>query len=263
MYKLVRTTSILAFLGFALLFIEGCSEDANSLDVDQKLTQAELKTILETDDVTGAVDTVLAELYSNAAAGKSTQKTNDCYAVEYSQSGFVATFNNCVLNGTENINGSLTVTYINEGETVAFTAAYSDFYVGSIKVNGTKTFTISSDAEQGTLSFTVTSEMTVVMEDESEITEVGTKTFGFSFGENLENFSFSISGNWTITADGHTYSIETTQDLESGLGCEYVTSGSMDVAKNGLKVNVDFGDGECDNIATLTYPDGTTEEIEL
>lgn len=264
MYRLVKITSLFAFLGFVLVFLEGCSEDAeNSLGDGQELTQAELKTILETDDVTGAVDNVLAELYTNNATGKIAQKANDCYSVEYSQSGFVATFNNCVLNGTENINGTLTVAYQTEGETIAFTAVYSDFYVGTIKVNGTRTFVLSGDAEQGTIAFTVTSELSVEMEDESVITENGTKTFSFSFGDGLENSTFSISGNWTITAEGNTYSVETVEDLQGGLGCEYITSGSMTVSKNGLEVTVDFGDGECDDAGTLTYPDGTIEEIEL
>ena len=37
----------------------------------------------------------------------------------------------------------------------------------------------------------------------------------------------------------------------------------MELSKNGLEVNVDFGDGTCDDIALLVYPDGTTEEISL
>ncbi|MEX0312935.1 MAG: hypothetical protein AB3N18_02065 [Allomuricauda sp.] len=263
MYRLARITSLVAFLSFVLVFVEGCSEDAKPLGEGQELTQAEVKTILETDDVTSVVDNVLAELYANSAAGKAVEKSNDCYSVEYSQSGFVATFNNCELNGTDNINGTLTVAYQTDGETVSFTAMYSDFYVGTIKVNGTRTFVISGDEQQGTISFTVTSELSVVMEDESEITESGTKTFSFTFGDGLENSGFSISGSWTITADGNTYSIATVDDLQGSLGCEYLTSGSMTVSKNGLQVTVDFGDGECDNAATVTYPDGTVEDIEL
>lgn len=262
MYRFTKITSLFTFLSFVLVLLHGCSEDANPLGDGQELTQTELKTILETDDVTSAVDNVLAELYSNNAAGKIAQKANDCYTVEYSQSGFVATFNNCELNGTENINGTLTVAYQTEGESIAYTAVYSDFYIGTIKVNGTRTFVLSGDAEQGTIAFTVTSELSVEMEDESVVTENGTKTFSFTF-DNLQNSIFSISGNWTITADGNTYSVETIDDLQGGLDCEYITSGSMSVAKNGLEVIVDFGDGECDAAATVTYPDGTVENIEL
>ncbi|WP_420322555.1 hypothetical protein [Flagellimonas sp.] len=263
MYRLARITSLFAFLGFVFVFLEGCSEDAKPLGDGQELTQAELQTILETDDITGSVDTVLAELFAGNTTGKIAQKANECYTVEQTQTGFVAIFNNCVLNGTENINGTLTVTYALEGETISYTATYVDFYVGTLKLNGTRTFVLGAGADQNSISFTVTSDLSVVMEDESVITENGTKTFSFTFGDSLENSSFSISGEWTITASGNTYSIKTIDDLQGSLTCEHLVSGSMEVSKNGLKVTVDFGDGQCDAVATVTYPDGTMEEIEL
>jgi hypothetical protein len=37
----------------------------------------------------------------------------------------------------------------------------------------------------------------------------------------------------------------------------------MIVTKNGLDIVVDFGAGECDNTATLVYPNGASEEITL
>ena len=263
MYKLAKITSIVAFLCISILFLEGCSEDAKPLGDGQELTQSELRTILETDDITGSVDTVLAGIFAGTTTGKSTQKSNECYTIEQTQTGYVATFNNCVLNGTENINGTLTVTYQLEGETISYTATYVDFYVGTLKLNGSRTFVLGAGADQNSISFTVTSDLTVEMENESVITENGTKTFDFAFGDNLGNGTFNISGEWTITADGNIYSIKTIDDLQGNLTCEHLVGGSMEVSKNGLKVTVDFGDGECDAVATVTYPDGTIEEIEL
>lgn len=259
--KSLKTIGIFTLV-FALF--NSCSEDANPIGTDQELAPTELQTILTTDEAAGTVDNALAELFAGSAqAGKSAKSANDCYSAEYTDTGFVATFNNCVLNGTENVNGTLTVTYEVGNETAAFTATYEDFYVGTIKLNGTRAYQLDSNVQQNTISFTVTSNMTVEMEDESVITETGTKTFAFTFGENLGDSSFSLSGNWTVTADGNTYAIETVDPLEVGFNCEHLTSGSMNVSKNGLEVIVDFGDGECDEVATLTYPDGTTEEINL
>ncbi|MEP2278220.1 hypothetical protein [Maribacter sp.] len=51
--------------------------------------------------------------------------------------------------------------------------------------------------------------------------------------------------------------------MTSEVTCSYVSSGDMDVSKNGLSVNVDFGDTTCDNVALLTYPNGVEEEITL
>lgn len=263
MDKLTSTLRTLSLFGITFFVLHSCSEDAIPAAGDQQLSEVELQTILTTDEAAGTVDNALAELFAGNTAGKSAKNSNDCYSAEYTDTGFVATFNNCVLNGTENVNGTLTVTYEVGNESAAFTATYVDFYVGTIKLNGTRTYNLSSSLDQNTIAFTVTSQMSVEMEDESLITEAGTKTFSFSFGENLTDSTFSISGNWTVTADGNTYSIETIEALQGGLNCEYLVSGSMDVSKNGLEIRVDFGDGECDDVATLTYPDGTMEEINL
>ncbi len=263
MNVITKTIKVLTLLSFTALIVQSCSEDSIPGGNDQTLTQADLQTILNTDEVAGTADNVLAELFANNAVGKSAKGANDCYSAEYSDTGFVATFNNCVLNGTENVNGTLTVTYEVGNETAAFTATYTDFYVGDIKLNGTRSYALTSNLDENTISFTVVSDMTVEMEDGSVISENGTKTLSFTFGETLETSTFTLSGTWQVTVDGNTYVVTTIDDLQGALGCEHLTSGSMNVSKNGLLIAVDFGDGECDDIATLTYPDGTIEEITL
>nr|WP_299382179.1 hypothetical protein [Allomuricauda sp.] len=264
MRTLTKLCSLFTLIGICAITLQSCSEDAVSDGGNQTLTASDLQTILTTDEAAGIADNALAELFANnGAVGKSAKTSNECYSAEYTDTGFVATFNNCVLNGTENVNGTLTVTYTVGNENASFTAEYEDFYVGDIKLNGTRTYALNSNMEQNTISFTVESNMTVEMEDGSEISESGSKTFSFTFGESLETSSFGLSGTWQVEADGDTYTITTVDDLEGSLGCEYLTSGNMNVSKNGLVINVDFGEGECDNKATLTYPDGTEQEIEL
>ncbi|WP_318308476.1 hypothetical protein [Flagellimonas crocea] len=256
---------ILSFTFASIVFIgfQSCSKDGMSGE-DGTLSQAELKTILTTDDIAGAADTALAEIFAGNTAAKSyTAKEGDCYVAEYTETGFVATFNNCVLNGTDNVNGSVTVTYAVGTETSSFTATYQDFYVGNIKISGTRSFEISANSEATAILFSVVSDMSVTMEDGSIISENGTKTFGITFGDSLESTVFSLSGSWTIVANENTYAIETLEDLQGNASCEYLTTGTMVVSKNGLAITVDFGNGDCDNKATLIYPNGATEEIAL
>jgi len=66
-----------------------------------------------------------------------------------------------------------------------------------------------------------------------------------------------------VVVDGNTYAVETLEDLQGSAACEYLTSGSMNVSKNGLTIVVDFGNGDCDDVATIIYPNGATEEISL
>ncbi len=253
----------IAFIASILLGFQSCSEDAMPGE-GEELTQAELQTILSTDEIAGAADTALAELFIGSTAAKtSTAKEGDCYTAEYSETGFVATFNNCVLNGTDNVNGTVTVTYEVGEEASSFTATYQDFYVGTIKINGTRSYEITASGDQTSISFTVVSDMSVEMEDGSIVSENGTKTFGIAFGDSLETTIFTVSGNWTVESDGNTYAVETLEDLQGNASCEYLTTGAMTVSKNGLAVTVDFGNGECDNMATLIYPNGATQEITL
>ena len=105
--------------------------------------------------------------------------------------------------------------------------------------------------------------MSIEMEDGSVISENGTKTFTIAFGDSLEGTMISISGSWNVEADGNVYAVETLEVLQGSAACEHMTTGTMVVSKNGLAVTVDFGNGECDDVATLIYPNGATEEISL
>ncbi|AKA36378.1 hypothetical protein [Flagellimonas lutaonensis] len=261
MRKLKDVFKLTMLFGVVALLFVACSDDAEDATNDVAITEAELKTVLESDQAASAVDAVLAEMYQdNGNSNKSSAKGNECYAAEYTENGFTATFNNCVLNGTDNINGTLDVTYVANSESAAFTATYTDFYVGTLKLNGTRTFMISEGSNGNSVAFTVTSNMSVETEAGEVVSESGTKTLTVTFDEGI---FFSVAGSWTVQADGHTYAVETIEDLQGQFGCAHLTDGSMTLNKNGLEVTVDFGDGTCDDKATVTYPNGTQEEFAL
>ncbi len=266
MKKLSFFNSKILLVAFLAIFVASCSEDEkNAIDLEQEQTldKTDLKTILETDNVSGIADNVINNVFINkGTAGKASKETTDtCYDAVYSETGFVLTFNNCVLNGTSDVNGTLTVVYAVGLEESAFTVTYNDFHVGAIKINGSRSMVISSDQMSSTINFNVTSDLTVILEDDTEVIETGTKTVGIAFGQTLEENIFSVEGNWTLKVGADTYSVNVTKALKSNLACSYVSEGTMDVNKNGLAVTVDFGAGECDDKATLTYPDGTEQEI--
>tara|TARA_R110001592_G_scaffold5706_1_gene31263 strand:+ start:198 stop:992 length:795 start_codon:yes stop_codon:yes gene_type:complete len=259
---LTHTFKKLCFMATGLFFAYSCSNDAEKVE-EVQLTQTELHTILETDDVSGVVDTALYELFMNNGTTGKSNSSNECYSAIYSDTGYTATFNNCVLNGTENVNGTLAVSYNLESETSSFTATYTDFYVGSIKINGTKSYVVTANSNNSSISFATTSNLSLTMEDGTTIAENGTKSFTLTFGDSLETTTFSIDGDWTVVIDGSTYAVEVNSALEGNFACSYLNVGSMTVAKNGLSIIVDFGDGTCDNIASVIYPNGKVEEISL
>ena len=84
-----------------------------------------------------------------------------------------------------------------------------------------------------------------------------------------ENIDFSsaegdyINIRSSNTASKKTYTKNILIPLERIDGCDYVVKGKIAYIKDGAVVaTVDFGDGECDNIATKTV-DGVDHEIKL
>lgn len=257
--KFILFSSIL-FLAFS------CSNDKEDvLSLDQEITSTEIKIILEVDDISSVADDVVTQIFQDGLTGKRTSKPNDCYEVDYSDTGYTVVFTNCELEGVENIvNGSLTVTYIVGEETSAFTATYTNFTVGDIEINGTRGFTVNGNSDANSITFTIVSDMSIKLENGSLVQESGSKTFAVVFDiDNITNSGLTIEGKWTVKVDNDTYIINVTSALQTNFDCTYISKGTMDLNKNGLQVSIDFGDGTCDDIAELIYPDGTKEVISL
>ncbi len=263
--KNLNVFKVFCLAGAMTLALTSCSDDADEqiIGEDAMVSEAELQAVFETEQWTGVADNALAELFQNGNGASGKSLSNECYSAEYTETGFTATFGNCVLNGTENVNGTLVVTYGSDPESAVFTAIYDGFFVGNIELNGTRTFTLGMGSTENSIAFQITSDMTVTMEDESTISENGTKTLEFSFGENFEDAAFSLSGAWTLNMDGNTYAVSIDSPLAGNFSCNYLVSGIMELSKNGVAVTVDMGDGTCDNIAILTYPNGVQEELEF
>ena len=256
-------TKFILLSSLALLVLNCSKDDSNPLEENQQVSSTEVKTILETDDLSSAADQVVTDLFQSGPSGKSSRLV-DCYVSEFSDTGFTVTFDNCSVEGSENINGSLSVSYQVGAESSAFTATYNNLSVGDYTINGTRSFTMNASSENQNVSFTIVSDMTIKLKDDSIIEEMGSKTFEFVFdAENFQNSALTIDGDWTVKANGNTYSVNISTPLEITFGCEYAGKGIMQLNKNGLKVDVDLGDGTCDDVAMLTYPDNTTEEISL
>ena len=168
-----------------------------------------------------------------------------------------------MLNGTENVNGTVVVVYGISEETAQYTATYDGFFVGEIELNGTRSYTLSQGANENSFALTVESDMSVTLADGSMLTESGTRTIEFAFGESFSDSTVSLNGDWTLIKDGNTYSVAIESPLTGNFSCEYLVSGLMEISKNGLVVMVDLWDGTCDNTAILTYPNGAQETLEF
>ena len=257
-------SALVGVMALAMFGLQSCSKDAERPDVpaEAQLSQTDLKTVMETDQWTGAVDDILAELFQNGSNANAKFADDSCYQATFTETGFTVVFGNCVLNQTEMVNGTLEVVYNTDPGAASFTATFKGFFVGMAEVNGTRTFTVAESGENS-FEFSVVSSMTVSLADGRTLTESGTRTLQFQLGETLADISYSISGNWEISDDDTLYTVSVASPVSGNLGCGYPVSGVMDISKNGLEVSVDFGDGTCDNIVTVIYPNGATEDLRL
>lgn len=248
----------------AVALFQGCSKDAENdlAAVDNPISGSELRTILETDQWTGAMDEVLMDLFEKHSGPSAKFSDEGCYEVSYTDNGFRAVFGNCVLNTTDKVNGVLEVVYTSGPEVASFTVTFTDFLVGSAELNGSRTLTVNQFGATR-LVFAVQTDMSVLMEDGTLLTESGIKNIEFLFGDSPGGTTYALSGTWTVSIGSTTYGVSVEQPLSGNLQCPWAGSGLMSLDKNGLDVGVDFGDGTCDNRVTIIYPDGATEEVEL
>ncbi|MFC4096775.1 hypothetical protein [Euzebyella saccharophila] len=257
---------LLATASVALLF--SCSDEAKEsieeFQEEQKVSKTELQTILETVNVSGEVDELVSELYDMDKSGSAAKVEEECYIVDYSDTGFTLSFDDCsAKEDGELLNGTISVVYGGDNENYAFTVTYNDLMVGDVSIDGTRSFKINSSEEEQSISWTVYSDMDIVLADGAEVAEEGEKTVGFVFGEEFGSGALTLDGEWILKSEGNTYIVDITEILEAQFGCEHFGKGVMALSKNGLEVSVNFGDGTCDDVATLIYPNEAEEEISL
>jgi hypothetical protein len=146
------------------------------------------------------------------------------------------------------------------------TIVYKDFYIDSIKVdysaslknlgkNEVGNWVIESKAAQ-----TITKNGDVRTQTSEEVTEW---VSGFATTDKSDDVYYK-SGTGSITVnDSITFSRKITKPILYDKSCEYVLlSGTEELYRKGNTIVIDYGDGECDSIATVTT-NGTTEQISL
>ena len=242
--------------------IFSCSDDLGGLNnQDDQLTSTEVKSVLDASTLSNLTDGLLTDIFSGNQSGKMGKKP-ECQETVTSNDTTTITFTNCIVDGSEPINGIVSATYNIGDETTLINVTYTDFSVGEIAISGTKTFTVDASGQEEGFMFTVESDLQITFADGKLFAENGTKILGFVFGS-TENQSITLDGEWTIRSDGNTYNAVIENQLTKTLPCQYTGEGLLLLSKNGLTVSVDYGDGTCDNVASLLYPDNTSEQITL
>jgi hypothetical protein len=161
-----------------------------------------------------------------------------------------------VMNGDKNTDGST--------REITFTNCAVD----TIGINGTSIEKFIGD-NTATRKITNNSNVTFKITDGATLVRKGTETSewlaGVSTPKDRSDDKVMITGSITVdnTTDNISYSRTITNGLIKLGDCRDIVSGTVEYKKAGAVVGtLDYGDGTCDNVATLTVG-GTTTEVTL
>jgi hypothetical protein len=161
----------------------------------------------------------------------------------------------------------MTDTIINEG--AEYTVTYDNLVMGQREISKTAHFTNLGQNDDGNwvISYELTSTTTFEKNGEEyvivrELSGEREWLDGFDTPQMTDDIFF-LSGSGTITVnDEITFTKVIIEPLLIDRACRFPLSGIVEITRSDETMTIDFGTGECDNIAMVTK-DGELEEIEL
>jgi hypothetical protein len=260
----VKKTALFSFLAVTLLLV-GCSKNDDPGDTGTVNFSAE--------------DTARAAKADNVVEGTLNIMENAYVETEEGRSGFISFFptcavitiipngdggtiildfgDGCQLNNGAEVSGIINLEYGPfEGGSRTINYTFEDFTYNNNGVTGGGVIVREIANQNGNPQSTVNESITVSFPG----TTVTATRDGLRIAEWVEGVGsgtwtdnvYHITGNWnTVFTNGFTRSGEVTQTLVRKLSCLYLVSGTLEIQQEGFTGSIDWGDGECDNLATL------------
>lgn len=143
------------------------------------------------------------------------------------------------------------------------TVTFRNFTIGGNMIEGTKTITNVDDV---TVTITLTGGK-ITFEDGTFITREVNRTRKWILGMLTPRFiwddEFEITGTVSgVNRKGEQYSVVITKPVVRRMACLWLVEGTITVQAGERSLVLDFGNGTCDDIATITA-NGETREITL
>jgi hypothetical protein len=147
--------------------------------------------------------------------------------------------------------------------------SFEDYFINDNQIVGTKTVTNKGRNVSNKLWWeTIVNGSVIKANNGGTFTWNSVRQHEWSEGESTPfiwwDDVYLITGSASGTnVDGKTYAIDITSPLRKKLNCEWLQSGTLNLQVEGLPLIVlDYGNGTCDNIATVTI-NGQTYTISL
>lgn len=148
------------------------------------------------------------------------------------------------------------------------TIRFDGYSINGRSFEGGKKISFLREGRRGLPTWQINSRLRVQWDEESYVQHTSERTrvqtSGFDTPQRPMDDSFIISGSGTgINRQGLGYKKTITEPLHTSRDCKWIKSGQVSLQVRGeSEVIIDYGDGTCDNIATITK-DGETKEFIL
>lgn len=279
-----NATKFILGLGLAITLFS-CSKDEEERIITQDEASVNAKIDLANDDVSDVVEEQESSTYSNSVSGRNEDPSfstfSDCATISRVPAfgtpitpGTTVTKTidfgtvGCTLNNGNVVKGKIIISFVYQPDATSHTITYTfdDFYHNAIKFVGTKTFTrVMSVATQSSPSHpivTMDMDLTATFPNGNVYTRIGQRVReiieGYSTPGNLLDNVYRVTGSWTTTYPNTSDLVSTiTTPLRVRMSCltphkPLLVSGVITFERNGNTATLDYGNGDCDNLAVYT-----------
>ncbi|HEU4791873.1 MAG TPA: hypothetical protein VFS71_19470 [Flavobacterium sp.] len=279
----MKTKIFLITSFIAILFCIGCDSSDKTADETNLSTNNQIavdsKIDASIEDVSNIAEDQFSVKQSNTARSSETMHPflPSCAIVTwtYANGTFTGTIDfgteGCALTNGNVLKGKITLSFSGNFTTSEqmITYSFDEFYHNGIKIQGSRTITRTLKSTELLAEvhpvFTNSVDITVTFEDGSSYTRTGNRTKEMIDGNDWEDRVFLVTGSYTTSkSNGDTWSCTIQTPLRYEMACKksIPVSGTVLKVNNGVETVIDYGTGECDNLANVTT-NGVTTTIEL
>lgn len=148
------------------------------------------------------------------------------------------------------------------------TKTFDNFFIDDVQISGAKSWKNNGLDASGNWSYTKTAtNMVLSYPDGTSTTWNHTHTSTLVEGattlthwDNVWSTTGSSSGT---NRNGVNYTATIVEPLIKKAVCRWISTGVLEVSRDGQTASLDFGNGTCDRFGTLTLPNGDTHIIKL
>lgn len=286
-----KILNLILIVSFLSISCTKDNEDVTTFSADEAGMNAKID--IANDDVSDIVEAQFKATMENSVSGKSTElnatSLPPCATVTRVPAfgtaptpGTLVTktidfgTTGCPMPNGNILKGQIIISFTFNPGATSHTINYEflNFYHNALKFDGNKTFTrtmsVATAASPSHPIVVMNMDMTVTFPNGNVLERVGTRTREIIQGFNTPNILldnvYEVTGNWTTTFPNTTVQTSTiTTPLNVKMSCISVNkpllvSGVITFVRNNNTATLDYGNGDCDNLAVFTI-NGTSYNV--